>query len=201
MSESKENKALQPKPATDPKTDSNATKSVRYATRGPSLDFMFAPLRRLLNSTQRFLEKILAFMVSRRGNGRPRRFIAGLAVGSCFWIFIAWSFGLFNWSEPSQVVQTDPQSELVTEKAKPSLTPAPIAQPIPIAPNSDVLDPLDREIASQSFEGSAEPDSSDADEEFDYLAGIATLESTFTCLLYTSPSPRDATLSRMPSSA
>ena len=30
---------------------------------------------------------------------------------------------------------------------------------------------------------------------FDTLAGVAT------CLLYTSPSPRDATLSRMPSSA
>ena len=31
--------------------------------------------------------------------------------------------------------------------------------------------------------------------------GIADPEESDTCLLYTSPSPRDATLSRMPSSA
>ena len=31
--------------------------------------------------------------------------------------------------------------------------------------------------------------------------GLPTLEKIRTCLLYTSPSPRDATLSRMPSSA
>ena len=30
---------------------------------------------------------------------------------------------------------------------------------------------------------------------------IKICNSTYTCLLYTSPSPRDATLSRMPSSA
>ena len=37
---------------------------------------------------------------------------------------------------------------------------------------------------------------------YDYLSGIATVGSGVTaCLLYTSPSPRDATLSRMPSSA
>ena len=34
----------------------------------------------------------------------------------------------------------------------------------------------------------------------DAMASV-TLEKTNTCLLYTSPSPRDATLSRMPSSA
>ena len=33
------------------------------------------------------------------------------------------------------------------------------------------------------------------------LAGVMGLGRFFTCLLYTSPSPRDATLSRMPSSA
>ena len=33
------------------------------------------------------------------------------------------------------------------------------------------------------------------------LAGLAATPVTITCLLYTSPSPRDATLSRMPSSA
>ena len=31
--------------------------------------------------------------------------------------------------------------------------------------------------------------------------GVRSLDDSFTCLLYTSPSPRDATLSRMPSSA
>ena len=34
-----------------------------------------------------------------------------------------------------------------------------------------------------------------------YAANLAGLEEYKTCLLYTSPSPRDATLSRMPSSA
>ena len=33
------------------------------------------------------------------------------------------------------------------------------------------------------------------------IVGLGSPPSTFTCLLYTSPSPRDATLSRMPSSA
>ena len=36
---------------------------------------------------------------------------------------------------------------------------------------------------------------------FDPLQKEACLEETYNCLLYTSPSPRDATLSRMPSSA
>ena len=31
--------------------------------------------------------------------------------------------------------------------------------------------------------------------------GVGTIDSDYRCLLYTSPSPRDATLSRMPSSA
>ena len=35
----------------------------------------------------------------------------------------------------------------------------------------------------------------------DDCGNASTAEATFTCLLYTSPSPRDATLSRMPSSA
>ena len=34
-----------------------------------------------------------------------------------------------------------------------------------------------------------------------YLAGISHSSMAYGCLLYTSPSPRDATLSRMPSSA
>ena len=46
--------------------------------------------------------------------------------------------------------------------------------------------------------------------EFEYWAGVGELmraeareeaEANMACLLYTSPSPRDATLSRMPSSA
>ena len=39
------------------------------------------------------------------------------------------------------------------------------------------------------------------DEELQYLAGFPLITLEKTCLLYTSPSPRDATLSRMPSSA
>ena len=38
-------------------------------------------------------------------------------------------------------------------------------------------------------------------ERFDFETELAILYSSGTCLLYTSPSPRDATLSRMPSSA
>ena len=35
----------------------------------------------------------------------------------------------------------------------------------------------------------------------DFTDAVNRIESIYTCLLYTSPSPRDATLSRMPSSA
>ena len=37
--------------------------------------------------------------------------------------------------------------------------------------------------------------------EGEQITATLTVSSTDTCLLYTSPSPRDATLSRMPSSA
>ena len=33
------------------------------------------------------------------------------------------------------------------------------------------------------------------------IGGLTLIGKNYTCLLYTSPSPRDATLSRMPSSA
>ena len=39
------------------------------------------------------------------------------------------------------------------------------------------------------------------DKEQDYLIGTLAYALYWVCLLYTSPSPRDATLSRMPSSA
>ena len=39
------------------------------------------------------------------------------------------------------------------------------------------------------------------DGDFDLFADIKKQHESDTCLLYTSPSPRDATLSRMPSSA
>ena len=38
-------------------------------------------------------------------------------------------------------------------------------------------------------------------EEIDWSDSLKTIQSNWICLLYTSPSPRDATLSRMPSSA
>ena len=41
----------------------------------------------------------------------------------------------------------------------------------------------------------------DSEYTIDYNAKTITFPSNITCLLYTSPSPRDATLSRMPSSA
>ena len=37
--------------------------------------------------------------------------------------------------------------------------------------------------------------------QFETLVGVTGSGKTFTCLLYTSPSPRDRTRSRMPSSA
>ena len=37
--------------------------------------------------------------------------------------------------------------------------------------------------------------------QFAYSMGSMSVKGYMTCLLYTSPSPRDATLSRMPSSA
>ena len=37
--------------------------------------------------------------------------------------------------------------------------------------------------------------------EICFNTGVTGYQEIFTCLLYTSPSPRDATLSRMPSSA
>ena len=40
-----------------------------------------------------------------------------------------------------------------------------------------------------------------ADQGKEYLLGTLTTDQLWGCLLYTSPSPRDATLSRMPSSA
>ena len=41
----------------------------------------------------------------------------------------------------------------------------------------------------------------DVDEYSEYLRTYGGYANAYTCLLYTSPSPRDATLSRMPSSA
>ena len=75
-------------------------------------------------------------------------------------------------------------------------------------------DELERDIRSAECEFLAEAPTDDEDDnagatddddvEFDEqleLAGEITLCTGSACLLYTSPSPRDATLSRMPSSA
>ena len=53
------------------------------------------------------------------------------------------------------------------------------------------------------IEGNAEKDLKQfPDKSFDYVVLSQTLQAFLNpCLLYTSPSPRDATLSRMPSSA
>ena len=57
----------------------------------------------------------------------------------------------------------------------------------------DFIRTLSRDFAFESI--SAEVDGKDADEM------IENAQQYINCLLYTSPSPRDATLSRMPSSA
>ena len=57
--------------------------------------------------------------------------------------------------------------------------------------NTLALDGIDLEIKPGQFYGLLGPNG----------AGKTTTIGIITCLLYTSPSPRDATLSRMPSSA
>ena len=58
-------------------------------------------------------------------------------------------------------------------------------------------------VVEKGFEGSAAGRGClvEVNSETDFVARNALSASPCTCLLYTSPSPRDATLSRMPSSA
>ena len=46
-----------------------------------------------------------------------------------------------------------------------------------------------------------EDEESTTESDYELQLEAENLEDVYTCLLYTSPSPRDATLSRMPSSA
>ena len=63
-------------------------------------------------------------------------------------------------------------------------------------------DPTDAADASDATDPSDASDSPEPSEPSDTDLGYADLTSVYNnCLLYTSPSPRDATLSRMPSSA
>ena len=61
------------------------------------------------------------------------------------------------------------------------------------------ITPPDADIYEGQF-GTFTIDESDRTEVVQYRAGLVTAASSF-CLLYTSPSPRDGLLSRMPSSA
>ena len=75
-------------------------------------------------------------------------------------------------------------------------------------PEPEMAEEPEEEEEPEAEEEEPEPEDSDSDEEME--SAIATMISESTddeaveddsCLLYTSPSPRDATLSRMPSSA
>ena len=56
---------------------------------------------------------------------------------------------------------------------------------------------MDMEMAKQTGDSIDQP----AYKYSDFAGRAELIDTTGTCLLYTSPSPRDATLSRMPSSA
>ena len=73
---------------------------------------------------------------------------------------------------------------------------------IPLSAEDGLDDARERreEIAKEAAEKAAELDVLVA-EDVEIVAALAELDSYIACLLYTSPSPRDATLSRMPSSA
>ena len=67
----------------------------------------------------------------------------------------------------------------------------------------DVLDPQgDRQSTRHQVEGATEFDGGEGIVVYDNVVSFTTKgDNRICCLLYTSPSPRDATLSRMPSSA
>ena len=67
--------------------------------------------------------------------------------------------------------------------------------PTPLGYSVAVLTPAEARMAYISGQGGSD-DSGAFSPEFE-----VQVEQTYACLLYTSPSPRDATLSRMPSSA
>ena len=58
-----------------------------------------------------------------------------------------------------------------------------------------------RQEVSRGYYSSVQKDVQDGLPRMSYRAGSNTIKVATSCLLYTSPSPRDATLSRMPSSA
>ena len=91
------------------------------------------------------------------------------------------------------------EARLVPEVAS-QVAPAPVlATPSPVAPSSASIETVVEEI-SASVEASV---ATEGDIVESPLVGVAYLSAgpDKPCLLYTSPSPRDATLSRMPSSA
>ena len=105
-------------------------------------------------------------------------------------------FGISNKSilviPVSQVIPVIPASQVISVIPVSQVIPViPVSQVIPVIPVSQVIPviPVSQVIpVSESSNSSRSTDSSDSSKSSD-------------CLLYTSPSPRDATLSRMPSSA
>ena len=65
---------------------------------------------------------------------------------------------------------------------------------------AEIVEPLDAELVDQSIVEAVAPIETGSSEE-SLQSSITPTSQSWVCLLYTSPSPRDATLSRMPSSA
>ena len=78
-----------------------------------------------------------------------------------------------------------------------------LEEPIRIAPNNSYLVPTGLSMAfSEDYEVQIRPRSGLAvKKSITVLNTPGTIDSDYSCLLYTSPSPRDGLLSRMPSSA
>ena len=122
-------------------------------------------------------------------------------------------------ASPVPVEEAQTQQQQQQQEASPN---APLSPPMPISPG--LVDP-DEQTSAQAAEAAAEEVDSalvaaspevglvadgtiNEEDDFDTMgwpddkpAAAAPLLSSASCLLYTSPSPRDRTRSRMPSSA
>ena len=67
--------------------------------------------------------------------------------------------------------------------------------------SQSIVEVRKKEIVQTQIEKSKTSTKSETKQDLDFADFNFTSENMFSCLLYTSPSPRDATLSRMPSSA
>ena len=99
--------------------------------------------------------------------------------------------------EPRPEAETPGSDTTPTPEPTPAATPEP--EPTPAPTPAPTPDPVIASTVSIPAQESADEDGG----EWELLVGKVKdwLEQNDLCLLYTSPSPRDATLSRMPSSA